>query len=72
LKYLLKLAKLLAGYEGAPVLCYLYRDKQMIKVEDITKIPLSLPEFPEASPKTKNEGMMMMPQLKPRAATSLA
>jgi hypothetical protein len=70
LKYLLKLAKLLAGYEGAPALCYLYRDKQMIKVEDITKIPLSLPEFREASPKTKNEGMM--PQLKPRAATSLA
>jgi hypothetical protein len=46
----------LACYEGAPALCYIYRDKKMIKVDDITKIPLSLPEFAETSTLTKNEG----------------
>jgi hypothetical protein len=42
----------------------------MLKVEDITKIPLSVPEFTETSPSTKNVGLA--PQLKPRAATGLA
>jgi hypothetical protein len=42
----------------------------MIKVDDITKIPLSLPEFAETSNLPKNEGLV--PQLKPRAATALA
>jgi hypothetical protein len=42
----------------------------MLKVEDITKIPLSLPEFTEASPSTKNEGLA--PELKHRPATALA